>query len=130
MTQQQQNSLVQSQSAQLVQVGDRLYQISEVSQQPQPIQPYSIAPQPVHQRSFWDEPKNLLLVGCGVVAGTGILTALVMKAFAPMPTASTQPQTVIVQPPVPEKKPYTREECRPAGLFGWGQDCYRERGYQ
>lgn len=135
MNQLQQQSLVQlpnQPEVKLVQVGDRLYRITELSQSPQTITPEFVDPHSVKRSSLFDNPNTVILMGVGCVVLGGCIAWVIVKAFAPpVPTiAPTQPQTVIVQPPQPEKKPYTREECRPAGLFGWGQDCYRERGYQ
>lgn len=115
----------------VIQVGDRLYQVSEITSQPQtqPIQPYPIQPQP----AGGDITKNLLLLGIVGGCGAGLVAVILVRAFAPAPiptAAPAQPQTVIVQPPQPEKKPYSRRECRPAGMFGWGSDCFEERGYQ
>lgn len=131
----QQQSIVQlpnQPDVKLVQVGDRLYQITEVNQSPQPIAPQYVDPRPMRRSSLFDDQTTVILMGVGCVVLGGCIAWVIVKAFAaPVPaTAPTQPQTVIVQPPVPEKRPYTREECRPAGLFGWGSDCYRERGYQ
>lgn len=127
---QQRHDLVQvpiQQSAQLMQVGDRLYQISEV-----PPQPLTVQPQPIQKSSIWDDQNTVILAGLGLVVGTGCLTWLITKAFAPAPAPApaAQPQTVIVQPPQPEKKPYSYRRCEPAGLFGWGQNCQEERGWQ
>lgn len=46
------------------------------------------------------------------------------------PTPAPPPQTVIVQPAQPERRPYRRRDCRAAGLFGWGSDCREEQGYE
>jgi len=115
------------QTAHLVQVNGKTYHIAEVS--PQPIQPHPWSP-PSSPPSGWDDPRTIIFLGCGVVVGTGILTALVMKALMPVQIAPAPPQTVIVQPAQPEKKPYSFRECTPGGLFGWGQNCREERGWQ
>lgn len=133
MNQQPQASLIHNPlqpEATLVQIGDRLYQITELRQQPQ-----SLSPQPIPSRSsLWDSPTALIGFGVAAVLLTGLVTAGLMKAFfvpATVPTvAPAQPQTIIVQPPQPEKRPYTRRDCKPAGLFGWGSECVEERGYE
>jgi len=121
---------------QRVEVDGRVYEIIQV--QPQPITPQyqppqNIQPYPPQRSSVWDDQNTVIWAGLGLVVGTGCLTWLVVKAFAPIPTVaptSAQPQTVIVQPPAPQPQPYSRRECRASGMFGWGQDCYEERGYQ
>lgn len=129
---QQQHSIipvVPTQPPQLVQVEGRTYQITEVSQSP-----YPIASQPIKTRSTaLDDPVTVIAIGLGCVFLGGAIAWLVVKAFAPAPlpvTPTAQPQTVIIQPPQPEKRPYTRRDCRPDGFMGLGQSCTEERGYQ
>lgn len=118
---------------QVIQVGDRLYQVNEITPlsqpQPQPIQPYPIQPSPVPQ----DTTKTLLLLGIVGGCGAGLVAVVMVRAFAPAPipaAAPAQPQTVIVQPPQPEKRPYSRRDCRADGMFGWNEVCTEERGYE
>lgn len=122
---------------QRVEVEGRVYEIVQVQPQAvthQPAQPHYIQPRPMLRSSIWDDPNTVIIAGVALVVGTGCLTWLVMRAFAPAPVPvvapAPQPQTVIVQPPQPQTKPYSRRECRPAGMFGWGSDCFEERGYQ
>ncbi len=138
----QQTNLVPIQPQQLVEVEGKVYQITQVTPHPmQPQPPQYIQAHPVQQQvasqfplksSIWEDQTAVILMGISCIVLGGAIAWVITKVIVPpVPVAApTQPQTVIVQPPQPEKKPYTREECRPAGLFGWGQDCYRERGYQ
>lgn len=71
-----------------------------------------------------------LLAGIGVIA---LLVAFIIRLLAPatpVPVTPTAPQTVIVQPPAPERHRYRREQCEPAGLFGWGKTCRQEEGWE
>lgn len=126
MLQQQQNSLVpihQRPQSNLIQIGDQVYQLTQIH--PQAIHPQ---PLPVQASSWIDDPRNILIMAGGILVVTVFVGWVVGRAaLAPVPA---QPQTVVIQPPQPEKKPYRRRECRAAGLFGWGQDCVEERGYE
>lgn len=114
---------------QRVEVEGRVYEIVQV--QPQAVTHQYPQSQPMPRSSLWDDPNTVIIAGVALVIGTGCLTWLLMRAFAPTPIpAVPQPQTVIVQPPQPEKKPFSRRECRAAGALGWGQDCFEERGWQ
>lgn len=136
MTQIQQHHVAPLQTR-IVEIEGRFYQVqvSEMAHpQPQIIQPQpittgvSIPPSPyITPRQF---PIYLALgAGCMAIAlfGSWVFVRLVMP---PVPASPAPPQTVIVQPPVAEKKPYSRRECKHAGALGWGQDCYEEKGYE
>ncbi len=117
--------------AHLVEVDGKTYQIVQIDPRSQPI---PIRPNPIPSTVF-DDPKTVIALGIGLIIVTGGLTWLVCKAFAPVPVVpaaptAPAPSTVIVQPPAPEKHPYSRRECRATGLLGLGQDCIEERGYQ
>lgn len=81
----------------------------------QPSQP----PPTTYDRGFLELLKML-----GIFLAACLIGAVVIRAFFP-PVAGNQP--IVIQP---EKKPYYRKDCQPAGLFGWGQSCTEERGWQ
>ena len=124
-------------SAQLVQVGDtnyvqvnqRVYSITEI--QPTAIQlnhPISVTSYP---NGFWDSFKWLVmgLVGMGFFA---LFAYSIARMSSPTPAVTLIPAPtpqIIIQPP-PEKKPFTRRDCRADCLFGWSQTCTEERGYE
>ena len=129
----------------IVEIEGKLYQVqvSELSQlEPQPIQPQPISTgvsvQP--QASPYITPQQFplyLALGAGCMAIALVGAWVFMKAIVPpvtpataVPSAPPHPQTVIIQPPVPERKPYRRRECKPAGALGWGSECSEERGYE
>lgn len=115
----------QAPNGQIIQVGERLYQVSEI--QNTGIS-HPIYPSPIQPVSPWDNPKFVIGFAVAGIIGSGLVAVVLVRAFAPVPTAS--PSTVIVQPPQPERRPYSRRECRASGLFGWGSDCQEERGYE
>lgn len=121
----------------LVQVGDKTYYLTELqftgaSQLVTP-QPIKLPPTPVTNDPyiFWVKLLAIATLGMGVLLALLVLRDVFFPP-APIPIAAPapQPQTVIVQPPQPERKPYRRRDCRPAGLFGWGSDCMEEQGYE
>lgn len=139
MSQQQHQALTQVPNAspvQVVEVEGRTYQIVQVDPQAvahHPPQPHYIQPQPIPRSSLWDDPRTVIFAGIGCVVLGGCIVWVVVKAFAPAPIpapAPASPSTVIVQPPAPEKRPYSRRDCRPAGMFGWNEVCTEERGYE
>lgn len=124
----------------LVQVGDKTYYLTELqftgaSQliTPQPIEPPPIPTTPNDPYTFWVKLLAIATLGMGVLLALLVFRDLFFRpppvpSVAPAPTP--QPQTVIVQPAQPERRPYRRRNCRPAGLFGWGADCQEEQGYE
>lgn len=119
---------IQDQSG-FIEVSGKLYQITEVNQQqPQAIRPYPT----IHQtpaRLFWDDPRNVVLVGIGAILGGAVIAFVVVKASSPV-TVPIQPAPTIVMPPQPQPKPYSYRRCEPRGLFGLAESCVEERGYQ
>lgn len=121
----------------LVQVGDKTYYLTELqftgaSQliTPQPIEP---PPTPITNDPyiFWVKLLAIATLGMGALLALLVLRDVFFPP-APIPIAAPAPppQTVIVQPPQPERRPYRRRDCRPAGLFGWGSNCQEEQGYE
>lgn len=114
----------------VVQVEGKTFYLTELqhpSQLTQIAPPRPIDPTP--------EQRLIKLLWLAVAGLGGLLGLLMLKNlfFPPVPVAApapAQPQTVIVQPPQPEKKPYHYRDCSPGGLFGWGQNCREERGWQ
>ena len=125
--------------AQLVKVGDTNYvQVNQRTFQITEVQPTALRPNPSatpYPNGFWDSFKWLAvaLVGMGFFA---LLSYSVARMFAPAPipvatpAPAPSPQTIIIQQPLIEKKPFTRRDCRADGLFGWGESCTEERGYE
>jgi hypothetical protein len=123
----------QTGESRMVQVGDRVYSIVEI--QPTAIQPTApgTIPTPYHN-GFWDA-LLWLGVGSGFILLFGLSAYGLTRAFLvptpATPVAAPTPQTIIIQPPPQvEKKPFARRECRADGLFGWGESCTEEKGYE
>lgn len=129
----------QSTGSQLVQVGETNYvQVNQRTFQITEVQPTALRPNPSaapYPNGFWDSFK-WLAVGLGGMGFFALLSYSVVRMFAPAPIPAAAlapappPQTIIIQPPPIEKKPFTRRDCRSDGLFGWGESCTEERGYE
>jgi hypothetical protein len=83
-------------------------------------------------QQFLEQTKLILwlLAGIGAIALLVAGIARLLAPAAPMPITPAAPQTIIVQPPAPEQHRYRREQCEPAGLFGWGKTCRQEEGWE
>lgn len=82
-------------------------------------------------QQFTEQVRLLLWLLAGIGAGA-LLVACIARLLTPVTPSpiSPGPQTVIVQPPAPERHRYRREQCEPAGLFGWGRTCRQEEGWE
>ncbi len=140
LDQRQQTNITPHPGGHLVQVGDKTYYLTELQMTgastlitPQPIErsPHEVTPDDLFL--FW-----VKLLAIGTLGLGGLLALLVCRDlfFRPppvpiaAPAAAPQPQTVIVQPAPPERRPYLRRDCRATGLFGWGSECQEEQGYE
>lgn len=147
----------QRQNDQIIQVGERIYQLTELPAQPLPVQPTDIRyqthptptlyqPQPtaIHPTAV-PQPGSqwpwqmIALLGVGLLIVTGFGTFLIVKAALPPAAAPVvvppapappPPAPVIIQqaPPPPPPTPYRRTNCKPAGIFG-GEVCSTEEGF-
>lgn len=137
----------QNQAPQIIQVGDRLYQVSELPSQPvqNPPQPY-VAQQPnpyatpINPQALapsytdWNWRFVAFVGGCVFVAGVG--TYAIVKAAIPPPVAAPAPaQPIIINqappaPPPPPPMPYREKYCEPGGFMGMGQVCTTRDGYR
>lgn len=105
----------------IVKVGERICIVKlEPMEAHQPViyQP-SQTPTTTYDRGFLELLKML-----GIFLAACLVGAVLIRALFP-PIAGNQP--IVIQP---EKKPYYRKDCQPSGLFGWGQSCTEERGWQ
>jgi len=124
----------------LVQVGDKTYYLTELQMTgastlitPQPVERSPTPVNPNDPYVFWVKVMATATLGMGALLALLVFRDLFFRP-PPIPVAAPapapQPQTVIVQPAQPERRPYRRRDCRPAGLFGWGSDCLEEQGYE
>lgn len=138
--QRQQANITPHAGGHLVQYGEKTYYLTELqftgaSQivSPKPVELPPTLSTSEEQFTFWVKVLAIATLGLGALLALLVLQDLFFPP-APIsmatPAPQPQPQTVIVQPPQPERRPYRRRDCRPAGLFGWGSDCREEQGYE
>jgi len=85
-----------------------------------PYQPRTLPYQ--ETRTGMDSLTRYLLLGMG---GFLVLCFGALMLRPPPPTVIPP-----IVPTPPPRYPVYERQCRPAGMFGWGQECYEQRRYE